>query len=87
MANPDAYMSFTKICEFFNTIGLLVKAGVIDENIPYEQGADAILTVWRKVEQIIYAMRENAPGLYVTFEYFAKRCEAIRETDQTKSLS
>jgi len=87
LTNPDAFLKFQKICEFFNTIGLLVKTGVIDENIPYEQGADVILIVWIKVEPLVYIMREGAPGLYAPFEYFAKRCEAIREKNQANSLS
>lgn len=82
LTNPNAFLSFSKICEFFNTIGLLVKTGVIDENIPYEQGADAILTAWKRVKPLVYAMRENFPGFYITFEYLAKRCEIIREKDE-----
>jgi hypothetical protein len=81
--NPDAYLKFTRINEFFNTIGLLVKTGVIDENIPYEQGGDVILSSWRKVEPLVYAMRKDSPKLWSTFEYFAKRCEILRERDQT----
>jgi hypothetical protein len=81
LTNPDAYARFTQTCEFFNTIGLLVKTGIIDEMIPYQQGADAIIGIWKKVKPIIYSMRSDAPGLYTTFEYFANRCEQIREKD------
>lgn len=84
LTNPDAYLKFAKMCEFFNTVGLLVKTGVIDEMIPYQQGADAILIAWKKVKPLIYAMREESPGLYITFEYFVERCEIIREAEQTK---
>jgi hypothetical protein len=83
MSNPEAYVKFSQICEFFNTIGLLVKTGIINENIPYQQGADAIIGIWRKVKPIVYSMRADAPGLYTTFEYFAVRCEQIREKEQT----
>jgi hypothetical protein len=64
---------------FFNTMGLLVKTGIIDESIPYQQGADAILGIWRKVKPIVYSMRKDAPEIYSTFEYFADRCEQIRK--------
>ena len=82
LTNVDAYLKFAKVCEFFNTIGLLVKTGVIDEKIPYEQGADAILGAWKRVEPIVYAMREDSPGLWITFEFIAKRCEALRVEDR-----
>jgi len=82
ISNPEAYLKFTKICEFFNTMGLLVKTGVINERIPYDQGADAIIGAWRKVEPLIIEMRKNSPGLWNTFEFFVKRCEDIRSKEK-----
>jgi hypothetical protein len=77
-SDPDAFVRFTQICEYFNTMGLLVKTGIVDENIPYEQGADAIIGIWKKVKPIVYSMRTDSPGLYTTFEYFADKCKQIR---------
>lgn len=81
LSNPQAYVRFTQICEYFNTMGLLVKTRIIDEKIPYEQGADAIIGIWRKVKPIVYSMRADSPGLYTTFEYFAELCQRIREKE------
>ena len=82
-SNPDVYLRFTQICEYFNTIGLLVNIGIIDEKIPYIQGGDAIIGIWRKVKPIIYSMRPAAPGLYTTFEIFANRCEQLRDIENS----
>jgi hypothetical protein len=84
LTNPEAFLKFTQICEFFNTMGLLVKTGIIDENIPYQQGSNAILGLWEKVKPLVYSMRVDSPGLYSTFEYFADRCKQIREKKEPK---
>jgi hypothetical protein len=39
--------------------------------------------MWRKVKTIVHSMRNDAPGLWGTFEYFADRCEQIREKEKT----
>ena len=84
-SNPEAYIRFTQICEYFNTVGLFVKTGIIDEKIPFIQGGDAIIGIWEKVKPIIYSMRPSAPGLYTTFEFFAERCKQLRMEDKISS--
>jgi hypothetical protein len=72
--NLDAYSEHLFVWQLYDTIGFLLKKGVIDLSFLDDVLKASVMVGWRKFEPVIKANRErvNQPNLWNQFEYLAE---------------
>jgi len=68
----DEYQAIGTVANFFESMGLFVKNGIIDKDIACDFWYFVILRNWRAVAPVIvYARSIVSPNLWTNFEYLA----------------
>jgi hypothetical protein len=66
------YAGIRLLANFFETMGLYVRTGLIDERIACELWSAVVLMTWNALRPITAAARKQlGPGIWVNFEYLA----------------
>jgi hypothetical protein len=68
-------------CNWFNTVGTLLKNNLVDENAWMDLFARLVVAYWSRLEQVVAIMRrQRGDSQYANFEYMAVRArEWLRE--------
>ena len=72
--NPDSFAKRMALFNIFETLGYLLKQGVIDQELIYINGGNSVIFHWAKFKPIIEEYRKIAYGsdMFAYFEYFAE---------------
>lgn len=66
------YEAIATVANFFESMGLFVKNGIIDKDIACDFWAFVIMRNWDALAPVVeYVRRETAPSLWENFEYMA----------------
>ena len=68
----DEYQAIATVANFFESMGLFVKSGIIDKDIACDFWAFVILRNWNALAPVVeYVRSESGPALWENFEYMA----------------
>jgi len=83
-ADPD-YLSVMSVGNLLESIGTLVKHGMIEPDITCDYWAYLITTVWQRTAPITYAARKKtgSDALWENFEYLATVAEDYKRRHET----
>jgi len=79
--NPVAYAQRTTAWSRMNTIGIMVKDKLVDENMVYDAMGASLIIAWEKWEPIFVEnrVRYMGPNFMEQFEYLANRMRTIQK--------
>jgi hypothetical protein len=71
--NPDHFAKRTSIFSIYETLGYLLKHGLVDKELVYINGGMSSIFIWAKYKSVMEAYRKVAVGSDASsyFEYFA----------------
>jgi hypothetical protein len=76
----DEYQAIATVANFFESMGLFVKSGIIDKDIACDFWAFVILRNWNALAPVVeYVRSEAGPALWENFEYMAVLASRYRE--------
>ena len=72
----DEYQAIATVANFFESMGLFVKNGIIDKDIACDFWSFVVLRNWNAVAPVVvYARTKTTPQLWENFEYMAALAE------------
>lgn len=80
--NPDSFAKRMALFSIFETLGYLIKQGVIDQELIYINGGNSAIFLWTKFKPILEEYRRIAYGsdMFAYFEYFAGEMWKIKRS-------
>ena len=73
---PPELDAVRSVANFFETIGVLVKLGIVDRALVCDLWDGVVFKTWKQLEPVIMIRREVSDrGLWSNFEYLAVLCE------------
>jgi len=77
LVNPDRHPELL-MAIFFDRCGMLVRLKLMEERLIFEHGtgANAVVTAWQKLGEVVAIRRRYARDGYRNFEYLAVRAQA-----------
>jgi uncharacterized protein DUF4760 len=76
----DEYSGIRMVANLFESMGLFVKTGMMDERIACELWSGIVLDSWRKLEPLTAVLRSRvSEGVWINFEYMAALSEKYSE--------
>jgi len=76
----DEYQAIATVANFFESMGLFVKSGIIDKDIACDFWAFVILRNWNALAPVVeYVRSETGPALWENFEYMAVLASVFTE--------
>lgn len=74
------YEAIPKVANFFETLGLFVKHGILDKRVVCDAWAGAVLTSWSALLPVTTYMRvQTSANLWENFEYLAALSDTFME--------
>lgn len=71
-ALQNEYSGIRLVANLFESMGLFVKAGMMDEKIACELWSGIVLASWQNLRPLTAALRaRHGPGIWINFEYMA----------------
>lgn len=68
------------VANLFESMGLFVKVGMMEERIACELWSGIVLDTWLRLRPLTKVVREQVnPGIWINFEYMAVLCEQYTE--------
>lgn len=74
------YSVIRLVANLFETMGLFVKTGMIEERLACELWSGIVLEIWLRLRPVTKLIRERIdPGIWINFEYMAYLSERYNE--------
>lgn len=68
----EQYAGIRLVANLFESMGLFVKTGMMDERIACELWSGIVLTTWENLRPLTAELRKrHGPGIWINFEYMA----------------
>lgn len=81
----DEYQAISTVANFFESMGLFVKSGIIDKHIACDFWSFVVLRNWEALLPVTTYVREQIqqPALWENFEYMAALSQAFQDAHPT----
>lgn len=77
---PDEYSGIRLVANLFESMGLFVRSGMMDEGIACELWSGIILQIWELLRPVTIEVRSQLDdGVWINFEYIAALSQRYKE--------
>lgn len=78
-AGGEEFAAVRMVANLFESMGLFVKTGMMEERIACELWSGIILDCWNHMRPVTMMVRERDPSIWVNFEYMAALSQTYTE--------